>query len=173
MKHILEKIDPNMQIDHIDNIRYHNHYTNLQQISGRENVRKSFAQGYGQQYAKWTVNEIEDICKMLESGKSTKDIATAIGYDYDSDRKTLNHLIFRLLNGIAYTDIVSQYDFSHHNPAINKSDVKLSESDVYSIISDLSIGVRISNLAKKFQCNPSTITKIRDGKTWKHITSKM
>ena len=167
------KIDPGMQIDHRDNIRYHNHYTNLQQLTGRDNVRKSFTEGFGQKNSRWSVDEIEHICKMLNTGKSTKEIAAAIGYDYDADRKTLNHLIFRLRNGVAYTDITSKYDFSSYNSAINKADMKLSELDIVDIMNELSKGVKIIDLAKKYQCSTSTISKIRDGKTWKNITSKL
>ena len=167
------KIIQDMQIDHRDNIRYHNHYTNLQQMSGRDNVRKSFTEGFGQKNARWTIDEIEHICKMLDEGKSTKEIASEIGYDYDSDRKTFNHLMFRLRNGVAYTDITSKYDFSNYNSAINKADIRLSESDIVDIMNELSKGTRIIDLAKKYQCTPSTISKIRDGKTWKNITSRL
>ena len=53
---------------------------------------------------------------------------------------------------------------------LNKKDRKLSVDDVIDIKQHLHAkDMKIIDIAKKYDCTPSTITKIRDGKTWKHI----
>lgn len=157
-------------IDHIDGVRYHNNIDNLQQITNHENVRKAFYTGAAQHSSRWELKTIHKICEMLELGYANTAIANAIGYDYDNDRKSFNHLLFRLLNGIAYTDVTCMYDFTKRNSALNRKDRKLSSEDVARIKIMLSSGDKIANIAKEFNCTTSTIAKIRDGKTWKNIT---
>ena len=157
-------------IDHIDGVRYHNNITNLQQITDHENVRKAFYEGAAKDSSRWDLATIHKICELLELGYSNSSIAAEIGYDYNNGRKSFNHLLFRLRNGAAYTDVTSMYDFTKYNSAINRKDRVLHPEDVAQIKMLLRSGEEITSIARMYNCTTSTITKIRDGKTWKHVT---
>lgn len=165
-------LTPGMTIDHIDNNRHNNRYTNLQELSYHDNVIKSFEEGASQSYKRWNTPEIIKMCEMLEAGYTNQQIARAVGYNYESDKKTFNHILFRIRHGIAHNDIASQYDFSNYNSALNRKDRVLDDTDVFDIMSALSTGARIIDLANKYKCSTSTISKIRDGVTWKCISSQ-
>ena len=162
-------------IDHRDDDMYNCHYSNLQQITPAENSRKSFITGINRDKVVWDKTTIHKICKMIQMNWTNRQIFTAIGIDYDSDKDTCNHLIGSLINGRnAHKEISSQYDFSGYVATpLNQKDVKLSIPEVRLIYMDLLNGVSPTTLSKKFNVTHSTICKIRDKKTWRAVTSEV
>lgn len=158
-------IPPNMTVDHKDNSRWNCDASNLQLLTSKDNALKAFRESAS--VARWSDDEIHTICAMLEAGKSNRDIASAIGYDYDADRKTLNHFIFMIRHGRVHSDIAFRYDIKEYMGTINRPDHKLNTSDIDTVRKMLADGIQVIDIARKYGCSSSTIRKIRDGLTWK------
>lgn len=161
-------------IDHKDNNKLNNHYSNLQQITPSENSSKSFISGKNKEKVVWTKLMIHEICKMMEENVPEQDIFESLGIDYDKNRYNCNHLIGDLRRGTIHSDVTSQYDLSKYIPAINKKDVKLSIHQVKELYIRLLFGDdTISDLSRIFHIGYSSICKIRDKKTWKQLTDEI
>lgn len=94
--------------DNISNIRTGRYYSNISSQYSFDNSKSRYDQ-------KLSNDDIELVCKLLESGKSTKDILYTLGYtkkntsskEYDS----LSHFISRIRNRRQFTSISSKYNF--------------------------------------------------------------
>jgi hypothetical protein len=161
-------------IDHKDNDKSNNHYSNLQQITPSQNSIKSFISGKNISKIVWTKDMIHKICKMIEKNYSNKKIFKNLRIDYNSNRYNCNHLIGDLIRGTIHKDITSEYNLSEYNHAVNQKDVKLTEENVRNIyISLLYDNTSAAKLAKQYHVTHSTICKIRDKKTWRTITNNV
>lgn len=157
-------------IDHKDDDKDHNHYTNLQQITPSENSTKSFITGLNKEKVVWTKEMIHSICKMMENNTPNHIMFKALNIDYDSNRYNCNHLIGDLKRGTMHKDVTSQYDLSRYINAVNKKDAKLTEYQVQEIYMDLMFGVIPAELARHYKTTHNTICKIRDKRTWCTVT---
>lgn len=167
-------INPEKHVDHIDDNPLNNHYSNLQELSGPENSRKSFISGKNKNKVVWSKSIIHEMCKMIEMNIPEEEIFETLGFDYNSNRYNCNHLIGDLRRGKIHTDVTSQYDLSKYIPAVNKKDAKLSIDQVKSIyIQALFDDLTIVDIAKNYKVTCSTIQKIRDKKTWKQVTDQI
>ena len=111
---------------------------------------------------------------MIELNLSEEDICTKLGIDYNLNKDKFNHHNGSLCRGVIHKDITSQYNLSNYISEINKKDVKLSIDNVKEIyIQSLFDDIYITDLSRKFNVTCSTIQKIRDKKTWKHVTDNI
>ena len=168
------KLDKNKVIDHIDNNRLNNHYTNLRQITASENSRKSFISGKNKSKRVWTKKIVNKICKMLEKQYSIREIFKELNIKYDENNYKYNRIIRDIINKRFHKDVSSNFDLNKYCSSINKKDVKLTINSVKEIY----IGVKFENIkpsyfSKKYKVKHSTICKIRDKKTWTFITDKI
>lgn len=138
-------IDDDKIIDHKDNIPYHNHWSNLQQITQMENIHRSYTSGLNQHRMSFTIDQIEKMCKMMEDGISGRDIAIALGVPAN---KQLFSMLGRLYRGTAYSDIASQYNVKNYNAKYNLASMPKSVID--SIINDVKNGVHRYELIQKY-----------------------
>ena len=161
------EIPNGMTVDHRDNKKWNNVSSNLQLLTAGENAIKAFREG--KSIARWTDSEIEIMCKMLSNGCTNREIASAIGYDYDADRPTLNHILFAIRHGLVHMSIASKYKIDQYKGTVNRPDSKLQPNEVMQIRKELASGTRIIDIARRYDCTASTIAKIRDYKTWKHL----
>lgn len=163
-------LDPEKVVDHKDDNKDNNHYSNLQQITPSENSTKSFITGLNKEKVVWTKSMIHDICRMMEKNTPNKIMFKALNIDYDANRYNCNHLIGDLKRGTIHKDITSQYDLSRYINAVNKKDAKLTSEQVQMIYMDLMFGVTAAELARAYNTTHSTICKIRDKRTWCTVT---
>lgn len=160
-------LDPKLIIDHKNGKKWCCSVWNLEQISQYENVNRAY--NLGLNYSRWSNAQINIICQLLERNSSIYEILDKIGLPKDNFRD-MTMLIHMILNKKYYTEISKHYDLSNYMSELNKKDRKLSVDDVIDIKQHLHAkDMKIIDIAKKYDCTPSTITKIRDGKTWKHI----
>lgn len=160
-------LDPKLIIDHKNGKKWCCSVWNLEQISQYENVNRAYDLGLN--YSRWSNAQINIICQLLERNNSLYEILDKIGLPKDNF-KDMTMLIHMILNKKYYTEISKHYDLSNYMSELNKKDRKLSVDDVIDIKQHLHAkDIKIIDIAKKYDCTPSTITKIRDGKTWKHI----
>ena len=164
------KIDEDKVIDHKDDNKLNNHFSNLQQITPSENSTKSFISGKNKFKVKWTKMQIELICEMMEQNAKNVDIFKNLGIDYYSHRSQCNMLLGQLRRGEIHKDVSKKYHLSNYICGINRHDSKLDISDVRNIYMRLLFGDRASDLSKEYHVTHSSIRKIRDKKTWKHAT---
>lgn len=157
-------------VDHKDDNKNNNHYTNLQQITPSENSTKSFITGLNKTKVVWTKDMIHELCKMMEKNTPNRIMFKALNIDYDDNRYNCNHLIGDLKRGTIHKDITSQYDLSRYINAVNKADAKLTSEQVQKIYMDLMFGVTPAELARLYKTTHSTICKIRDKRTWCTVT---
>lgn len=167
-------LDPTKVVDHKDDNKLHNHYTNLQQITPSENSTKSFITGRNKDKVVWSKQFIEEICKLIIKNLPEKEIFESLGIDYENNKIQCNHLIGQLRRNELHSDVTSKYDLSHYIPSINRKDVKLSVNQVKELyIRLLFDDVTAAELARKFNITYSSACKIRDKKTWKLVTDEI
>lgn len=101
--------DPNAtEIDHLDGIKEHNEYTNLERVTRGENVRRSVAlglkkglRGEDNGSCKYNDNQIHFIMKLLESGVSISTLVNELG--------VTTTLVYGLASGTVRSDISKLY----------------------------------------------------------------
>jgi uncharacterized protein (DUF433 family) len=96
------------QVNHIDGVKLNNHYTNLEWATSSENIQHSFDTGLnrgtrGQDVVGSVLkdHEVHDICRMMESGLTTKQIMEV----YPQNFKTLSNI----RTGTRWVHITGQY----------------------------------------------------------------
>ena len=166
-------LDPNLVVDHKDDDKNHNHYTNLQQITNSENSTKSFITGKNKEKVVWTKEMIHQICKMMQDFIPESEIFSKFDVDYDKNRYQCNMLIGQLRRGQIHKDVTQYYNLRLYCGGINKKDHKLEIHEVQNIYMNLLLGERPMDLSREYNVGFSTICKIRDKQTWKLITDKI
>ena len=160
-------------IDHIDNDKNNNHYTNLRQITPSENSLKSFTSGKNKSKVVWTKSIVKKICKLLSKNKSNDYICAKLNIPDDQKEKCCR-LIEAILRGSVHQTIAKKFNLSKYIKSINKKDRKLKVIEVEDIyVSWRSGNISKNELAKKYNVSWSTIDKICKKKTWKIVTDKI
>ena len=165
-------IPEDKQVDHFDNCRWHNHYSNLQLLTRRDNMRKGFMDKRATEHTGWTDEEIRDICQMMVDGASNRDIAQKYNVPFQERNEVRNFTDFlgRIKRGICFTEIASEFDFSQILPATNNPNTKLTREDVEKIWELCKQGKTSQSIADEFGCTAGTIDAIRWGRTWRKVT---
>ncbi len=159
-------------IDHLDNRKYNNNVSNLDLVFTHVNIRRALDDGLSNM--RWSVDDINNICKMLEVNTPSKFIADSFNMQTHEGYRDLTMLIHHLTSGKQHVQITKNYDLSKYNSALNKRDRVLNENDVIYIWNAIhNDNEPIKNLADKFNVSANTITKIRDRKTWKYVTNEL
>lgn len=94
-------------INHIDNNRLNNHYTNLEWIERGLNssIRKNKGEGSNNHEAKLNEQQVKEICELLVN---TEISFEDIGKQYNVTKSTINNI----KNGKSWRKITDNYDFS-------------------------------------------------------------
>lgn len=110
-------------IDHKDEMRWNNHYTNLQEITYAENtmrsrdaIANSFNGNFTTAIRTWGEDLIRFICEQLENGFSTSQISDLLQLTSERDRHAMITLVYRLRKGDNYTEITKDYNFPTIDP---------------------------------------------------------
>lgn len=163
-------LDPNKVVDHKDDNKLHNHYSNLQQITPSQNSLKSFITGKNADKVVWTKDQIHLICEMMERNVPNYLIFTNLGIDYYQNRYNCNMLLGQLRRGDIHQDVAKQYNLNNYICGVNKKDSRFDISQVRDVYMRMLMGERPASLAKEYNVSFSTICKIRDKQTWKIVT---
>lgn len=150
------ELKPGFVIDHKDADVFNNHWTNLQQITQAENVRKSFEMKH-RKGAICTVPQIEETCKLMSEGiYSAKEMADMVGIP-EEDFKKYRRLLVAIKFGNSYKDIASKYNIDNYNPA---SRSLLSQNQKNQVIEDVKNGMRMSELVAKYKVDEQVIRRV-------------
>lgn len=102
-------------INHIDNNKLNNHYTNLEWIERGLNssIRKNKGEGSNNHEAKLNEQQVKEICELLVN---TEISFEDIGKQYNVTKSTINNI----KNGKSWRKITDNYDFSSRITIRNK-----------------------------------------------------
>lgn len=139
------EIPDGMIIDHKDDIVYHNHWSNLQAITQRENIHRSYMTGGKSNRVFYPDETIHKICNLMAMGYSGKDIANTLDIEYTPN---LLSLMTRLKHGDARVDITTQYNLDAYDPSLNLQSIPLLIQ--HQIIDDVKNGMRAKDLHQKY-----------------------
>lgn len=165
-------IPKDLQVDHFDNCRWHNHYTNLQLLTRRDNMRKGFMDKRATEHTGWSDDEIRDICQMMVDGKSNREIAQKYSVPFETRNEVRNFTDFlgRIKRGICFVEIAADFNFDDVLPATNNPNTKLTRDQVVEIWELCKQGETSPAIAAKYNCTPGTIDAIKWGRTWRKVT---
>ena len=151
--------NPDHVIHHVDDYPWHNNIDNLVELSYEEHEelhRKSGKRNYV--YSNETIDEV---CRLMSEGVRPVEAARRVGIDPNS--------AVRLRSG-QRGSISGNYIY----PELDRfRRTRLTTEEVHQICR-LFEENQLSNsqISKQFDCSPETIRDIREGRTWKHISSE-
>ena len=153
-------IPEGMQVDHIDDIRYHDTVNNLQLLSPLDNTRKSRISGARD--TGFTIEMNDTIARMISEGKPNWDIAKELGFGYSTRQE--KHRIASIVNKIRYQkgyfdDLKEKYDLMHA-PEVNRYPFKRLTPEERIEIKRESKTLTGRELAKKYGVTPAAISRI-------------
>lgn len=101
-----------LQINHIDGNKMNNHYSNLEWCTCEENINHAIShnlRAINERHwgARFTNNEIELICSLLEKGYSGKDIANYIGREWNLK---FSDMLTKIRRKVSWREISSKYN---------------------------------------------------------------
>ena len=172
-----------IDVNHKDGIKYHNWIWNLEWVSKSQNIQHAlntglFNIGETRKNTKILNSEIESICKMIELGKSPKEISDEFSY-LDCNVSTI---VENIKSGYSWKHIASKYDFSNMYNKNNFTDDQIylickffedfGTNHSYKEILEF-LNIDYSNMDKK-ELNKlnSCICSLRNKKTFKDICNK-
>ena len=117
-----EPISGRVYVNHIDSIREHNYYKNLEWVTQAENTLHSFRHGSAKPHINHLVGEANGMCRysdefthkvcmLLDIGISVPNIMKEFGYNKCQDNLKLYDFIRYVMNGKYRTNVSSQYNF--------------------------------------------------------------
>ena len=149
------ELKPGYVIDHKDANVFNNHWTNLQQITQAENVRRSFEMK-NRKGALCTLPQIEETCKLMNEGiYSAKEIANKIGIP-DKDFLRYRQLLSAIKFGNSYKDIAAKYNVKNYNPGRHQ----LSPNQKAQVIADVQAGMKMKDLVAKYRVDEQVLHRV-------------
>ena len=165
-------LDKEMVIHHIDSDKSNNYFDNLELTTAAQNTRYSIINDERNLIRSFTVDDIHKMCKMMEDGKSYREIALEFNInpsderEYKTFRSRLNIL---LQKKISWVDISSQYDFSNYTG--NKDpNIKFSENDIKEMINLRQSGWMVKDIAIKYNTTAKYVSEILCGRKRRQLT---
>lgn len=150
------------EANHLDGNHANNNLSNLRWDSTEENKKharenKLYPNGEDRFGALLKNEQVHEICKMMESGLTNKEISNITGVD--------TSIISNIRIGHSYRYIGGQYIF----PKINKL---LDDEIVHKICNDICQNMSNKEISEKYNINESVVCSIRNKNSYKHIVSQ-
>lgn len=151
-------------VHHKDNRKYNSNLENLENSTMFDNTRYAILDG--QKTVKFSLSDIECMCKLYNDGVSYREISNII-FNSDKFYSEIRNMIYRIKLGMAYKDLKEKYNLSDDDIPSKK---KLNSNQVHQICRKLELGQSCNSISKEFNTSPNTIYMIRDRKRWKSIS---
>lgn len=182
-------------IDHLDGVKNHNHYTNLEWVTVKENTNRAErmglrkVRGEDNPTAKYTEKEIRRICEMFEEGFTLKEVYRhMMGDPFASynDNRALYKFLYALKTKTAWPDVVCDYAYSPiqereswKDPTPQTSNYVYSEETIREICVMLENKCNMLDIVEHFTGTRDShsamydlINSIRSKKRWVHISDE-
>ena len=166
----VSEIPEGLTINHEDCHKCNNHYSNLTAMTRAENLRHAYNNRLIPD-AKWEEKDIHTMCQMMEKNISAKDISIHFKIP-KHERHSFYESLRSIRIGKSWKDISSLYDLSLYKASMHKGQLKLTEDDVEQICKLIIINANRQDIADRFGVNKRHITRLKETKSWMHITSK-
>lgn len=143
-------------VDHIDGKKQHNHYTNLEWVTVRENTLRAenmglrTVRGEANGNSRWSEEFVRSICEKFQDNWSIKDVYKWAKKDPNAvytENDPLYTLIYRLKKKELWPDVVCDYDYTTQskrenwkNPIPQTSNYKYSEDEIRTVCQYLQEG---------------------------------
>ena len=171
-----------MTIDHLDGRRHNNDVMNLEKVTSQENIRRAHDRNLdnpGVIRAKWSTNQVNLVCQLLEQGKLYCEIAEALGIDASDktskEYKSVANLCIAIRDGRTYQDIASKYNIQNNTVTWKtdyKTPTKFDPETIRKICEGLVEGKGPTELHKLYpEVTQGTIQNIKIGKQYKDIAA--
>lgn len=134
----------------------------------RRNRLKETLKGENIPTSKLTAKDVVEIVRLNNNGFSNQEIADRYGVKRNTICAVLNRQNWtHVTDNLEIFKIIKSGVAGEAHPRS-----KLSEQDVFDILSELKKKVKIVDLARKYQVNVGTISRIKNGNGWKNIENK-
>ena len=181
-------------VDHLDGNKQHNHYSNFEWVTVRENTFRAEqmglrnVRGENNNNSKWTEEFVRSICEKFQDGWSIKEVYRWAVKDpnaHYTKSDSYYTLIYRLKRKQIWPDIVKEYDYdtsskkteNWKDPVPQSSNYVYSEDIIRRVCQYLEDGRTYLEICKLMNqdCSKeskfySFIQSIRYGKNWKNIS---
>lgn len=181
-------------IDHIDGVKQHNHYTNLEWVTVRENTLRAEqmglrkVRGENNNNSRWTEEFVRSICEKFQDGWSIKDVYRWVVKDPNANfngNDPYYTLIYRLKRKELWPDVVKDYEYDTSSkkterwkdPVPESGNFIYSEEMIHQVCQYLQDGKTYSEICKLMDQDYSKGSKfytfiqgIRSGRNWKNIS---
>lgn len=159
-------IPPGYEVDHKDGKHWNGYIGNLDAVSPFENIQRSYDVTHVKT-RKWTKDQIDSICKMIEENKSVSQIREMLNMD-PKDHRKLSELIHNIITKGYHRDISCKYDLTQYSAVDTKETCRtLSLDQVRDILNMHDQGIGNAIIAKKYQTANGTIYNIIKGNSYK------
>lgn len=160
------------EVDHIDGNHWNNHYSNLSEVSGFENIQRSY-DITKVRTRRWSKSIIESICRLIQDQYTIMDIMSILNIDA-KDRRKLSELIHNIVLKKMHRDISDKYDLLSYKPMDTKiTQRQLSEDDIKTIIDMHNQGMTDTEISNYLNVCRGSIYNILHGKSYKDIVNKI
>lgn len=180
-------------VNHIDGDKQHNHYSNLEWVTVRENTLRAErmglrkVRGEDNKHSKWTEEFVRSICEKFQDGWSIKDVYKWAVKDENAKYASDSYytLIYRLKKKEIWPDVTKDYEYdtspskrTNWNPPVpQSSNYKYSEDTIHLACKYLEEGksyTEICNLMVSDQSERNAfyifLQGLRSGKNWREIS---
>lgn len=181
-------------VDHLDGVKTHNHYSNLEWVTIRENTLRAErmglrkVKGEDNGHSKYTEEFARSICEKYELGWDIRDVFRWITNNPKAkyrDNTALYGFIYSLKKKTIWPHVVEEYTYSTENkeygswndPVPQSSNFVYSEEYIRQICSYLEQGFTVMDIIEKLSGvrNSNTplydlINGIRRGRNWTNIS---
>lgn len=153
-KYIKAKVPvSDLVIDHIDNVKYHNIYTNLQWLTDEENNFKFYSDPLNVKSLSIPIHIVRKICEDLCKGLTIYDISKKYNYS--------EYAIYKIRYKMTYRKITRTYKFPSN---------QMTEEEVHKVCSLLASGHSINEVHEETGISVGKITRISNGQCWNQIS---
>lgn len=110
-----------LEVNHIDGVKYHNWIWNLEWTTSQENTRHAFSNGLvslgeARGNSSLTNEQAELICKLISEGKRSKDVTNIMNEIYPETRLlNIKDIYFNIKGGLSWKHISCKYTFPNSN----------------------------------------------------------
>lgn len=180
-------------VDHLDGSKTHNHYTNLEWVTVKENTHRAEAmnlrkvRGANNGNSKYSEEFVRSVCERYQNGQSLKEVfqwAVNDSTALSTSNPALYYFLYRLKKREIWPDVVPEYNYDTSvekvrwtNPVPQSANYKFPESVIRKACAYLESGFTALDTVEKLTGARSTsspyytlVMGIRSGRIWKHIS---